>query len=483
MTSPTDLKPIISGNTSISLDQTPSQPLQEAHSLALNGNNSVHIHPALAGDDINGNGNGPERDWSISPPPPLSSAYDYWYAHGCLPQAARNPASVSGSGSSGATSPEISNALELAPGQIPRAYVDSPTTYYHHHHHPPPLGSSAANVNGGPYSSYDGEGNGQRPGFPLATATFPTAAEYQHAAAPSQSHPAHQRSHSHSFSIGGTNTGGFARLGYQSATTSPHLSHSNHHGGNGIHPGQAQARHHSYSTDSYDGTTTSTAAAAAASYANTNNRSIAATSVVSGYQGHSQASGPGPNPSSNSPTDRFNQSSSFHGHPNSHSQSHSGSSFQPMNATPGTRLPPRESDSRPVTRHGSIPTTGPQYSMPVYPSHPGMTYGVPVDMAPLQSGYAESPVQRHSMPVSVASSPRMSSQQSPSLVLPPIRYTEREMGSHPALAASPQTYGMMGGMGTHFSSGGTPWDRVNISDARALPPQAHLPNGGAGLTR
>lgn len=477
MTSPTDLKPIVSGNTSISLDQAPSQSMQEAHSIAINGNNSVHIHPALGGalnnnDDVNGNGNGPERDWSISPPPPLSSAYDYWYAHGCLPQAARNPASVSGSGSSGATSPEISNALELAPGQIPRAFVDSPTTYYHHH--PPPLGSSAANVNGGPYSSYDGDA--QRSGFPLATATFPTAAEYQHAAAPSQSHPAHQRSHSHSFSIGGNNSGGYARLGYQSATTSPHLSHAHHHGGNGIHhPGQAQARHHSYSADSYDATTTSTAAAAA-SYANTNNRSLAATPVVSGYQSHSQ----GPNPSNNTPTDRFSQSSSFHGHP-SHSQSHSSSSFQPMNAG---RLPARESDTRPVTRHGSLSTTTtPQYSMPVYPSHPGMTYGVPVDMAPLQSGYAESPVQRHSMPVSVGSSPRMPSQQSPSLVLPPIRYTEREMGSHPALGASTQTYGMMGGMGTHFSSGGTPWDRVNISDARALPPQAHLPNGGTGMTR
>lgn len=544
LTSPADLKPIITGNAALPSDPSQSQSMQptESHSMAaavMNGN-PLHIHPALGGNLHHAGGtmndeNGPERDWSISPPPPLSSAYDYWYAHGCLPQAARNPASVSGSGSSGATSPEISNALELAPGQVPRQFVDSPTTYYHQHHqapppsHPPPLGSA--------YSSYDGERQQPQPqtqhGYPLATATFPTAADYQHPATTSQSHPHHQRSHSHSYSIGGNSSGGggYTRLGgYQSASTSPHLPnahlHGIHHHHHPHHPHHQQhqgqvPRQHSYDTTTTASTpTTATAVAVGvagnvanvASYAtnNSNPRSLAA---VQGYHA------PGPNTTNNSPTDRFSQSSSFHGHPHpqshpghghSHSHSHSAGSshaFQPppaaavsANGAAGQqRLPARETDgtgqsqSRPVTRHGSISTTA-GFSMPVYPSHPhsGMTtYGVPVDMA-LQTtptsatagagAYAESPIQRHSMPVSVASSPRMQpSQQSPSLVLPPIRYADSEPHQVAHHQHSHSAYGMMSMGGGHFSSG-TPWDRVNVSDARALPPQGHLTNGGA-MTR
>lgn len=534
LTSPTDLKPIIVGGNAIPQDHHLST---ESHPIPINSN----PHPAIAATLTNDlNADGPERDWSISPPPPLSSAYDYWYAHGCLPQAARNPASVSGSGSSGATSPEISNALELTPGQIPRTtttFVDSPTTYYHPP--PPPLGSS---LTSSAYSSYDahGEGaasnanstNGVRTSFPLATATFPTAAEYQHhpGAAPSHHHhhppplppPPHQhpqhshhgRSHSHSYSMGGgsigAGSGGYTRLGYQSATTSPHISHAHlhsappsahghpavangqthPHGAHGLptNQAQAQARHHSYSAESYEasptsGTAPGGAAATTASYAaNTSNgaRSIAGV----GY--HPAASGP----SSSSPTDRFPSSSTYH--TPHHSHSHSGS-FS-MTRVP-TTAPREATDSRPVTRHGSMNSAAPppQYPMStVYTSHPhaatatSMPYGVPVEMSHPQAaaGYGESPIQRHSMPVSGHNSPRMggggTNQQSPSLVLPPIRYAEGEVG-HTGLPQQQQqqqpqqSYAMMG-MG-HFSAPGTPWERVNVSDARALPPQGH------GMTR
>ncbi|CAG8642581.1 2920_t:CDS:2 [Acaulospora colombiana] len=312
-------------------------------------------------------GENPEREWSISPPP-LSSAYDYWYQHGCLPHTVRNPASVSGSGSSGATSPAMSNALELAPGQMQhhqRTYMESPTTFYtpHSMHHHNGTGiTTPTNANGAYAFEGENTATAMRTSYPLGTATFPTAAEYQHAAPSS-----HQRSHSHS--------------SYTLAAP--------------YNPGTTPTAGGSY------------------------------------------------NASASSPTVQTHPST-FHGHHHSHS-----------------------ADSRPVTRHGSMGASNP-YSLPVYPSHPhsGMPYGVvdmPSQAAPHPGHYSQSPVQRHSMP----NSPRMSTSHvqptnssSSSLVLPPIRFADGEMS-----------------MGGHFTSGNG-WERVNISDARALPPQ-----GAPGMAR
>ena len=409
-------------------------------------NNQVPTQPPPLGSSLSveHNNDGPEREWSISPPP-LSSAYDYWYVHGCLPHTVRNPASVSGSGSSGATSPEMSNALELAPGQGPRTtnnttYVDSPTTYYHPHsipHGAPP----------GSYSSYDNEAgsNAMRTSFPLGTATFPTAADYHHPTTSS-----HQRSHSYTMGGGAT----YHRIGYESASASPIVSHSH----------QAQARH-SYSAESYE--------QSAAPYSNG--------SRTMGYNSATSAASQGFHPSVGSidghPSQQQQQQQqqqhqqqqhhTFHPH---HSHSHSADSHGGYTG----------SDSRPVTRHGSL---GAGYPIPVYPSHPHATipYGVPVDMPAHGHGhghgpYGESPVQRHSMPVSVANSPRVSTshvhaQQSPSLVLPPIRYSDGEVALHiggAPVGASTAPYGMTS-MG-HFGNG-SGWDRISVSDARALPPQ------------
>lgn len=440
--SPTEMKPIMN---SIMTDPV-------SHEAPIN--NQVPTHPPPLGSSlVENNNDGPEREWSISPPP-LSSAYDYWYVHGCLPHTVRNPASVSGSGSSGATSPEMSNALELAPGQGPRTYVDSPTTYYHPHsipHGAPPPAVA--------YSSYDNEGGStaMRSSFPLGTATFPSAADYQHPSASTTS--SHHRSHS--YTMGGGPS--YHRMGYESASASPLVSHAHHNHGanNGI---QAQARH-SYSTESYE--------PSAAPYSSHGSRTIAynpATSAAS-HAFHASAT------SIDGHQQQPQQHHTFHPH---HSHSHSADSH---GGYPGN-------DSRPVTRHGSL---GGGYSIPVYPSHPHTTiaYGVPVDMPPHGHGhghghapYGESPVQRHSMPVSVANSPRVSTshlhaQQSPSLVLPPIRYTDGDVALHggaPASAAAP--YGMTS-MG-HFGNG-SGWDRISVSDARALPPQqGHM--GGQNAT-
>jgi hypothetical protein len=179
-------------------------------------------------------------------------------------------------------------------------------------------------------------------------------------------------------------------------------------------------------------------------------------------------------------------SSTFH---HGHSHSHSADSH-------GGFHTPAGGETRPVTRHGSL---GAGYSIPVYPSHPHATvaYGVPVDMPPHTHGhatYGESPVQRHSMPASVANSPRVSTshlhpQQSPSLVLPPIRYSESDVAALHIGATSTAPYGMTS-MG-HFANG-SGWDRISVSDTRALPPQqGHMggPNAAAaagsaaGMTR
>ncbi|KAG8806344.1 hypothetical protein FRC17_005066 [Serendipita sp. 399] len=88
MGSPTDLKPIPSDASQ------PTPTTSDNHGLS-------HLQTSTSLVDVNHhdptNGPNPDRDWSLSPPPPLSSAYDYWYAHGCLPHTVRNPASVSGS--------------------------------------------------------------------------------------------------------------------------------------------------------------------------------------------------------------------------------------------------------------------------------------------------------------------------------------------------------------------------------------------------
>ena len=458
--SPTDVKPI---TTNSLLSDGPHS--NELHSIPVTGNiPHAQTHPPPLGSSLDNNADGPEREWSISPPP-LSSAYDYWYVHGCLPHTVRNPASVSGSGSSGATSPEMTNALELAPGQGPRTYVDSPTTYYHPHSIP-----HGAPAPGGTYGSYDSEGasNGLRTSFPLGTATFPSAADYQHPSATPTS--SHQRSHSHSYS------GYHQRVGYESASASPLAPHHHHHAtgtnGNAI---QAQARH-SYSTESYE---------PAAPYSSNGSRALAYNSAPSASQaaaafhasansidGHQQQH----HTMQQQPQQPSHSSTFHHGHSHSHSaDSHAG--FPP----------PAASDSRPVTRHGSL---GGGYSIPVYPSHPhaAIAYGVAVDMPAHAHGhttYGESPIQRHSMPVSVANSPRVSTshahsqqqpQQSPSLVLPPIRYTENEVTLHSA------PYGM--NSMSHFTNG-SGWDRISVSDTRALPPpQGHIgaPNPAAAAT-
>ncbi|PVF97772.1 hypothetical protein CPB86DRAFT_402060 [Serendipita vermifera] len=424
-TSPVDMKPIPVNGLGDGL-----------MSIASNVNlphNGANLN-ATAND-----GENPEREWSISPPP-LSSAYDYWYQHGCLPHTVRNPASVSGSGSSGATSPAMSNALELAPGQMQhhqqRTYMESPTTFYtpHSMHHHNGTGITTSTNANGPYA-FEGENTAtaMRTSYPLGTATFPTAAEYQHAAPSS-----HQRSHSHSsYTLGGSTAGtGYPRMGYESATASPQLHHSHlhhhhqqqqHHNGHNM---QTQARHHSYSTDSYS---------PSVSYPGNASRTLAAP-----YNpGTTPTAGGSYNASASSPTVQTHPST-FHGHHHSHS-----------------------ADSRPVTRHGSMGASNP-YSLPVYPSHPhsGMPYGVvdmPSQAAAPHHGHYESPVQRHSMP----NSPRMATSHvqpanssSSSLVLPPIRFADGEMS-----------------MGGHFTSGNG-WERVNISDARALPPQ-----GAPGMAR
>jgi hypothetical protein len=468
LTSPTEMKP----TTNILADPN------EVHSISIgNTINQVQTHPPPLGNSLVDASDGPEREWSISPPP-LSSAYDYWYMHGCLPHTVRNPASVSGSGSSGATSPEMSNALELAPGQGPRNYVDSPTTYYHPHSIP--HGAPTAN-----YGSYDNDGasTGMRTSFPLGTATFPSAADYQHPSVPAT--PSHQRSHSQSYSLGG-GTGGYHRIGYESASASPLTSHAQHHHhatgthGNGI---QSQARH-SYSTESYE---------PAAPYSSNGSRSLSYNSATSASQAaafHASANSidshqPHHTHNMQQPQQPPNHSSTFH-HGHSHSADSHGAFHNP---TAG-------SDTRPVTRNGSL---GAGYSIPVYPSHPhaAIAYGVPVDMPPHthnHATYCESPVQRHSMPVSVANSPRVSashlhSQQSPSLVLPPIRYSDSDVAALHVGASSTAPYGMAS-MG-HFTNG-SGWDRISVSDTRALPPQqGHMggPNAAtasgpaAGMTR
>lgn len=476
LTSPTEMKPISASNI-----LTEPSHSTEVHGIPIGSNMSqVQTQPPPLGSSLVDNNDGPEREWSISPPP-LSSAYDYWYMHGCLPHTVRNPASVSGSGSSGATSPEMSNALELAPGQGPRTYVDSPTTYYHPHSIP--HGAPAAN-----YGSYDNEGasTGMRTSFPLGTATFPSAADYQHPSA--QPTSSHQRSHSHSYSLGGGN-GGYHRIGYESASASPLVSHSQHHhhatgtNANGI---QAQARH-SYSAESYEPT---------APYSSNGSRTLAYNSATSASQvaafhaptnsidGHQQHHNHNMQQQQQQPQ---SHSSTFH---HGHSHSHSADSHG------GFHTPAAGSENRPVTRHGSL---GTGYSIPVYPSHPHATiaYGVPVDMPSHTHGHATyggSPVQRHSMPVSVANSPRVStshlhSQQSPSLVLPPIRYSDGDVAALHVGPTSTAPYGMTS-MG-HFANG-SGWDRISVSDTRALPPQqghmggpnAATANGSAaGMTR
>jgi len=151
-------------------------------------------------------------------------------------------------------------------------------------------------------------------------------------------------------------------------------------------------------------------------------------------------------------------------------------------------MPETGVDSRPVTRHGSMGTSTPHYSMPVFPSHPHtqMPFGVPVDMHP-HGGHApfgESPVSRHSIPMGVPGSPRgrpspthSHSHSASSLVLPPIRYAGgHEMPAGPVGAVGAGlSLGSYGGMnvGGHAPFGsGNSWDRMNISDARALPAAA-----------
>lgn len=60
---------------------------------------------AAASHTFGAYGNPVEGDWSPWTPHPLSSTYDYWSPGGCLPQTVHSPASDSGSGSSGATTP------------------------------------------------------------------------------------------------------------------------------------------------------------------------------------------------------------------------------------------------------------------------------------------------------------------------------------------------------------------------------------------
>ncbi|KAG8842603.1 transcriptional repressor, partial [Serendipita sp. 411] len=138
MGSPTDLKPIPSDPSQPPLDNHHNH--NHNHGLGAHLQTASHLDVAHHHDPTSAGAN-PDRDWSLSPPPPLSSAYDYWYAHGCLPHTVRNPASVSGSGSSGATSPELSNALELAPGQGGQQQQHAHHSHSHphsHHHHPAP---------------------------------------------------------------------------------------------------------------------------------------------------------------------------------------------------------------------------------------------------------------------------------------------------------------------------------------------------------